>query len=208
MSVDENAPNPMAAPPPGGGSGGKAAAAVVVAVLLLGVCCVAVALFGVAIPSYSTHSYTRSKTSEANANLKAAFVAEKAFFAENARYSPFIEEVGFLPEGGNRYLYALSAEGDLSAPGPHGGSDRHTGVHSDPRHRLADAALEAKVPDALWDEVGLQGECPSCDLTIIAVSNLDDDDDVDVWSISTRDRVIDGVTVSAGTPHHHLDDVK
>lgn len=144
--------------------------------------------------------------SEAATNLKAAFVAEKVFFAEHDRYSPFIEEVGFVPAAGNRYLYALAAEGDLSAPGPRGSSERHTGVHSDPSHRLSDATLEAKVPDALWDEVGLQGECPSCDLTIIAVSNLDDDDDIDLWSLSTRDRVIDGVTVSAGTPHHHLDD--
>lgn len=207
MSVDENAPNPMAAPPPGGGSGGKVAATIVVVVLVLGLCCVAFTLFGIAIPNFAKFG-ARSKTSEANANLKAAFVAEKAFFVENERYSPFIEEVGFLPEGGNRYLYALSADGDLSGSSPRASAERHTGVHSDPRHHLSDADLEAKVPDALWDEVGLTGECPSCDITIIAISNLDKDDDVDVWSISTRNRTIGGVTVTAGTPYQHLDDLK
>ncbi|MBL8934912.1 MAG: hypothetical protein JNM69_10175 [Archangium sp.] len=202
--VDENAPNPMAAPPPGGGGGGKAAAAVVIVVLVLGLCCVAVVLFGVSFAPM----HRRPKASEAKANLKTAFTAEKVFFAEHGRYSPYIEEVGFLPEANNRFLYALAADGDLASPPPRASAERHTGVHSDPRHRLSDAALEAKVPDALWDEVGLSGKCPSCDITIIAVSNLDSDDDVDVWSISTRDRTIEGVRVTAGTPHQHLDDSK
>lgn len=206
--ADENAPNPMAAPPPGGGGGGKAAAAAVVAVVLLGLCCVAVTLFGVALPLSFTRASRLGVRSEATTNLKAAFTAEKVFFAENDRYSPYIEEVGFLPEANNRYLYALAADGDLASPPPRASAERHTGVHSDPRHRLSDAALEAKVPDALWDEVGLSGECPGCDITIIAVSNLDSDDDVDVWSISTRDRTIGGVSVTAGTPHQHLDDSK
>lgn len=208
MSGDENAPNPMAAPPPGGGGGGKAGAAVVVTVLVLGLCCVAVALFGVAVPNLYSRGHSRSRSSEARSNLRGAFAAEKAHFAEFDRYSPYIEEVGFLPELGNRYLYALAAEGALASRPPGHSTEQHTGVHSDPRHGLSDEALEAKVPDALWDEVGLSGECPKCDITIIAVSNLDKDDDIDLWSISTRDRVIDGATVVAGTPHQHLDDLK
>lgn len=207
MSVDENAPNPMAAPPPGGGGGGKVAATIVVTVLVLGLCCVAITIFGIAIPNFMKFG-ARSKASEAKSNLKAAFTAEKSFFGEYDRYSPFIEEVGFLPEAGNRYLYALSADGELSPPAPRGLEERHTGVHSDPRFKASDADLEARVPDALWDEVGLSGECPKCDITILAVGNIDGDDDVDVWSISTRERVIDGVTVGAGTPYQHVDDLK
>lgn len=206
MSVEENAPNPMAAPPPGAG-GGKAAAAAVVAIVVLGLCCVAILLFGVAIPGFST-TRTRSMVYEASSNLKGVITAEKAYFAEYDRYSPFIEEIGFQPERGNRYLYALAADGTLATQPLRPSTEKHTGVHSDPRHSLSDAALEAKVPDALWDEVGLQGECPKCDITVIAVSNLDKDADVDVWSISTRARIIDGVSVSPGEPHHHLDDQK
>ncbi len=207
MSHDENAPNPMAAPPPGGG-GGKAAIGVVIAVMVLGLSCVAVTIFGVAIPFGMSASHSRAKSAEAKSNLKAAFVAEKSFYSEKDRYSPYVEEIGFLPEANNRYLYALSADGELAASPARASAEQHTGIHSDPRFHASDEALEARVPDALWDEVGLQGECPKCDITIIAVANLDKDDDVDVWSISTRDRVIDGVTVTPGTPYQHLDDLK
>jgi len=48
----------------------------------------------------------------------------------------------------------------------------------------------------------------TCSLTAIAPANLDDDDTIDVWSISTKDRVIDGVAVPAGSPFNHVDDVK
>ncbi|MDP3232046.1 MAG: hypothetical protein Q8N26_04675 [Myxococcales bacterium] len=148
----------------------------------------------------------RSKASEAQSNLKGAFSAERSFFAEKDTFSVVINEIGFSPERGNRYLYAFSSEGELLEPGkpPIG----HVGVKPDSsRHPHVDvAALERAIPDALWDDVGITGTCPECSITIVAAGNIDDDDTIDVWSISTKDRTIDGTPVTAGTPWHHVDD--
>src|SRR5712671_226821 len=57
-----------------------------------------------AIPNFVKFQ-ARSKQSEAKANLKAMFTAEKAFLAEKDRFSGFVGEVGFSPERNNRYAY-------------------------------------------------------------------------------------------------------
>src|SRR5438045_9605106 len=72
---------------------------------------VAVAIVGIlsaiAIPNFSKFQ-ARSKQSEAKANLKALFTAEKAFMQEKDRYSALVGEMGFSPERNNRYAYYLS----------------------------------------------------------------------------------------------------
>ena len=65
------------------------------------------------------------------------------------------------------------------------------------------------TPPALWENVGLRGSCPKrCVLTVVAGANLDEDDIIDLWSVSTNDRVLDGVTVPAGMPFNRVDDVE
>ena len=65
-------------------------------------------LAAIAIPNFIKFQ-ARSKQSEAKANLKAMFTAEKAFFQEKDRFSSYVGEVGFAPERNNRYEYFLSA---------------------------------------------------------------------------------------------------
>ncbi len=154
----------------------------------------------------SSRMHGKSKSAEAQSNLKAGFAAERSFFAEKDTFSVVISEIGFSPERGNCYLYAFSSEGELLEPGkpPIG----HVGVKPDSSlHPHVDvAALERAIPDALWDDVGITGTCPECSVTIVAAGNIDDDDTIDVWSISTRDRTIDGTPVTTGQPWHHVDD--
>src|SRR4051812_3149610 len=64
-------------------------------------------LAAIAIPNFIRFQ-ARSKQSEAKANLKALFTAEKAFFQENDRYSSLTSEFGFAPERNNRYAYYLT----------------------------------------------------------------------------------------------------
>src|ERR1700694_437320 len=64
-------------------------------------------LAAIAIPNFIKFQ-ARSKQSEAKANMKAMFTAEKAFFQEKDRYSTLSGEVGFSPERNNRYNYLLS----------------------------------------------------------------------------------------------------
>ena len=71
------------------------------------------------------------------------------------------------------------------------------------------AALYRGIPAALLSELGLKGDCPaSCRITAVAVANLYADPTVDVWSVSTEGRTIDGQPVAAGVPHKHVDDIE
>ena len=65
-------------------------------------------LAAIAIPNFIKFQ-ARSKQSEAKANLKAAFTAEKAYIQEKDAFSTAIAIVGFAPERNNRYAYFLDA---------------------------------------------------------------------------------------------------
>ncbi len=64
-------------------------------------------LAAIAIPNFIKFQ-ARSKQSEAKANMKAIFTAQKAFFQEKDRFSTLTGEVGFEPERNNRYAYFLA----------------------------------------------------------------------------------------------------
>ncbi len=69
-------------------------------------------LAAIAIPNFIKFQ-ARSKQSEAKANLKAIFTAQKAFFQEKDRFSTLTGEVGFEPERNNRYAYFLANSGTI-----------------------------------------------------------------------------------------------
>ena len=201
-----NPSNPMPAPVPQK-KGGVSAVVIIAVVVALACPCVGI-LAAIAIPNFIKFQ-SKSKQAEAKVNLKSAFTAQKYFFGDQSKYSDDIGEVGFAPERGNRYLYAFSVDGELAKAGEPGKGK--TGVEADAARYPGtnNEALEKGVPQALWDESGLKGTCPDdCSITIVAAGNIDNDDTVDVWTISTKDRVIDGMPVPAGTPHNHVDDTR
>ena len=152
----------------------------------------------------------KAKQVEVKTNLKAAWIAEKAWFNEHQTYSESLEEIQFLPERGNRYRYVLALDNRVLVQGSRPDGGLHSGVAVDERlaPRLSDATLLAAIPASLRAEVGLRGSCPTaCRVTVVAVGDIDVDPTVDVWSISTEARVIDGESVPAGTPYKHVDDV-
>jgi prepilin-type N-terminal cleavage/methylation domain-containing protein len=63
-------------------------------------------LAAIAVPNFLKFQ-GRSRQSEAKANLKAMFTAERAYYQQNNTYSPLINAIGFTPERGNRYCYDL-----------------------------------------------------------------------------------------------------
>src|SRR5712671_5345970 len=69
-------------------------------------------LAAIAIPNFVKFQ-ARSKQSEAKANMKAMFTAQKAFSAEKDRFSSLTGEIGFSPERNNRYSYFTGAAGSL-----------------------------------------------------------------------------------------------
>lgn len=160
----------------------------------------------IAIPNFIRFQ-ARSKQAECKMNLKAAFNAEKAQFAEQNQYDPHSGKVGFAPERGNRYLYRFAPDGRLGKPGEAG--DDVVGVAPDTQ-RYPEASPEAleRAVAKYAGPLGVQGTCPDCSITIACAGNVDGDDAVDVWSISTASRVDSGgKPIPPGQPHHDYDDV-
>jgi type IV pilus assembly protein PilA len=145
----------------------------------------------------------RHRSFEAKTQLKAAYTAERAFFLEFDLYSEDPAKVGFQPERGNRYRYVFSASGDAGVLAD---------AVKDPSS--SNLALLAGLPPVLLREAGLHGACDAgtstqagpCSMTVFAVGNLDADQTLDIWSVSTVNRTIDGESVPAGQPFRHVND--
>lgn len=63
-------------------------------------------LAAIAIPNFIKFQ-AKSKQSEAKTGLKGIFQAEKSYFAERDSYSSAFNQIGYIPERGNRYSYHL-----------------------------------------------------------------------------------------------------
>ncbi len=144
-------------------------------------------LAAIAIPNFLKFQ-ARSKQSEVKANMKAIFTGEKAMYAEQDTYSASITDIGFLPERGNRYTYYLFA-GAVCQPrgtatldlGPTG----YTGVQADTFKFGTTSGIIAEMTPKFPANVtgGNTG-----DFTATAAGNIDNDDTLDQWSISSFSR--------------------
>lgn len=63
-------------------------------------------LAAIAIPNFIKFQ-AKSKQSEAKTGLKGIFQAQKSYFAEKDSYSSAFNQIGYIPERGNRYSYHL-----------------------------------------------------------------------------------------------------
>ena len=136
--------------------------------------------------------------SEAVSNLKALFTAEKAFFQEKDRYSTLVHEVGFSPERNNRYRYVLTVN-------PASLEDRSTYI------TVGKSTDEGISEDTFkYPPIGstiTQGPCAGTPtwgitngptFTAAAYGNIDGDNTLDVWSISSESRSLSGSNCDAG----------
>jgi hypothetical protein len=167
-------------------------------VIVMGVAYVPVVgiLAAIAIPNFIKFQ-AKSKQSECKTSLRMAYSAQKATHAEKDVYLTDPAAIGFSVLQ-NRYLYRLDADGALESVGLAPARSPETPV----------GALEAAIPASLRAELGVRGECPECEVTMACAGNIDNDDTIDVWSVSTADRTIDGEQVPAGTPFNHVDDTR
>jgi len=186
-------------------------------------------LAAIAIPNFIRFQ-SRSKQAEVKANLKAAFTAEKSYFAEHDTYSGRIHEIGFSPERSNRYTYDLLGGGmggvwqdrsgaiasnavNESGIGPdtfrYGTS---SGIGS---QQVAAANGTVAATWSLFNAIVVSGNAGS--FTATAASNIDNDGTADQWSISSltrRSSAVSDATTScaagpnpAGEPFTDTDDV-
>ncbi|SEM13036.1 Type IV pilin PilA [Stigmatella aurantiaca] len=163
----------------------------------------------VAIPNFLQYQ-GRAKQAECKVNLKAFYAAQAMHSASESGYEPVLSKVQFSPERGNRYAY-------FAGPGPmeERASAQATGTEEAQAIGLDTFKFAGQPPitfESLPPEVaglvGLSGECPDCDITMVCAGNIDQDPSLDIWSISLKDRALtDGTSIPAGQPFQHVNDV-
>ncbi|MBE2254234.1 MAG: hypothetical protein IAE78_32190 [Myxococcus sp.] len=143
---------------------------------------------------------------ECRSTLRQIMAVEFAFHSEHLRYSTHPHEVGFAPSPGNRYLYLFDKTGDVTRrddkPSPPPAESVGYGPDTKKRDRTVEDLLP-RLPSEARALLGLEGTCPDCQLTVGCIGNLDDDADVDVWTISTKDRP----GANRGTPLNFVSDL-
>ena len=151
-------------------------------------------LAAIAIPNFIKFQ-ARAKQSEAKANLKAAFTAEKAYIQEKDSFNTLINIVGFSPERNNRYAYFLSATGTLEdrsgATKASAATDSGVGVDTYRYSGATQAYAATPCTPATTGPAtpGISGTSPGpFDWAGQAQGNIDTDSTIDVWSISTASR--------------------
>ncbi len=185
-------------------------------------------LAAIAIPNFIRFQ-AKSKQTEAKANLKAVFTAQRSQYQEHDKYLTNIGELGFSPERGNRYWYSLGGGTNQvrAAVTSVGAPLTDTGVQVDifkygaavnpvpamavlvPAYAINEGTIPGAVPG-----VGA-GICPSCNFLAGAAGDIDNEIvGVDTWYISSVDFSATPVCgdatntqAPAGQPYMNYDDV-
>lgn len=201
-----------AAPKPPAKKGGMPAWAIVLLVLGgLAVPCVG-GMAAIAIPNFIRFQ-ARAKQTEAKAQLKSLYLAQRSHFSEHQAYATTLGPLGSSPDRGNRFAYFLAAQGPLEErSGPQGAPNPEAvGVEVDTHLHPKARRIRAKdlPPLAGGVPLGVFGECPDCEVTLVAAGNIDGDDTLDVWSISSAERQDpDGLTIAPGVPFNEVSDLR
>ncbi len=127
-------------------------------------------LAALAIPNFIKFQ-ARSRQSEAKANLKAYFTAQKAYYGDKGVYCTELDAVGFAPERNNRYQYnGTASDGKLLAlttgtPVPPGGAPTDCGALS------AGGIVDANLYEGIGADVFKWG-APSAAYTFSALTGI------------------------------------
>ena len=134
-------------------------------------------LAAIAIPNFIKFQ-AKSKQSEGKTNLKAIFTAEKAYYGERDAFNNTFAIVGYQPEGGNRYNYAVGgpviAQDSVRFPNSVTNSTWSTVTNA--------AGNSTTTP-------GVSASCPNCAFLAGAYGNVDNDSTIDVWTVGSDTNV-------------------
>ena len=191
---------------------------------------IVVAIIGIlaalAIPNFIRFQ-ARSKQSEAKANLKSLFTAQRSWYQEHDAYDQFVHKIGFNPERGNRYAYlngsAAKVENRTIAPAGIATDDQ--GVSVDVFKYASAVSLPTYGGTAVTWQGGaaapataspgsVAGTCPVCEFSGVAAGNIDNETvGIDSWIISSVDSTVTPAhepqvdNVPAGQPENTYNDV-
>lgn len=125
-------------------------------------------LAAIAIPNFLRYQ-VQSRQAEAKTNLGGIFVAELAYYGENARFGSFSEIIYSLIGPSNRYTYRSGAPG--AAGGPSSGTE-NIDLHS--------AAIGVPAPENTL----VPARNSLFGFTATATANLDNDATIDQWHVN------------------------
>src|SRR5882762_7897797 len=128
-------------------------------------------LAAIAIPNFIKFQ-ARSKQSEAKANLKAIFTAQKAFFQEKDRFSYFLAATGQLEDRTSSVITRATT---------------YTGIAVD-TFKYGSASAQTYAATACGTAAGVTAP-PTPVFVATAQGNIDADSTMDQWSISSNSRV-------------------
>jgi len=168
-----------------------------------------------ASPEEAERRLRLSKAAEARANLKAAYVAERAYQQEKNTFSPQVYEIGFTPERGNRYSYYFAPEGrSTNRAGAEERSDPEAVIVETDRFKFPEARFSPTIAGtrcSITDDrsTGNHGVGVAAgnagDFLILAAGDLGDGP-LDCWTVASFSRTkADGTVVPAGEPCHESD---
>jgi type IV pilus assembly protein PilA len=169
-------------------------------------------LSALSIPTFLKFQ-ARAKQAEVKANLRAAYTAEKAYFQEFDRYSSYVGAIGFSPERGNRYRYALAlsiAAEDRSGTTPYAFTTANA-IEVDV-FKFGTAATTGISPFSPCSTASVTPGPVGAKFTAVAWGNIDSDATIDTWSISSESRDMSACpdvagNVPCGSPANDLNDV-
>jgi type IV pilus assembly protein PilA len=180
----------------------------------------------IAIPRFLA-ARSRAHQAEVRQNLKSRVMAQRALYQEKARYEGDLRALGFTIERGNRYAYYFDLIPecelrDTEAPVTHSAAVRCIAVdryaHGFDRPSFPAWPLFGVQHTGQGDAPGfpgLGGPCPGCNISAIAVGDIDDEPSgQDSWYVSTANAEVSGRcgaergSVQAGTPINVYDDVE
>jgi len=153
-----------------------------------------VVFLGLGLPAFKSFPL-RAKQQVCKQLLTDLYIQEVDFKKDHQRYTTRIADLP-KPPLQSAQLIRLAGEGPLI------GADA-VGIPSN------EGPIDEKLSTLLRPQIGLQGECPTCQLTIACAAQLDTDEVLDVWTVATVERTgSSGERIPAGMPWLDSDDVR
>lgn len=154
---------------------------------------------GLLLPNLK-NAQLRLKQLECRETLVSLNAAQARLYVQEKRYTTRLSELDWKPPRG-RSIVRLSAEGALEEVGQTLDEMRYPSASS--------KDIDEALPKLIRAAVGVQGDCPACSVTMLCATQLDGDAAVDVWTISTVERMgSQGEKIAGGLAWCEVDDVK
>lgn len=165
---------------------------------------------------------SRSMAGPAKLNLKSLCAAQQGALKTFGSPALHYRDLGVAIDPMNRFAYFVAPGARLEQPLANGkeavvdplavGVQANTYVFtSGVPGQFRQGARPDQLPESYAGGLvlGQNGTCPDCSALVVAAGNVDADDDLDIWSASTSERVTpDGDHLSACQVFHERDDTR